>query len=224
MLPLVTRLLKKSQRNGLKATTLARQQCLKHKVWAPITTFPKDLTEYRRDMTESNDSKKFFNYFVIATSGIGAVTLGKAGLTDLLKTMSASRAVQASANVEYDLKDIKMGATITVDWRGKPLFIRRRTPKEIDTAQSQDIKELRDPQDDSARVKNPEWLILLGICTHLGCVPAANLGDYKGWYCPCHGSHYDVSGRIRKGPAPRNLEVPPYKFLEEELVLVGVAE
>ncbi|KAG8892510.1 hypothetical protein FRB99_002041, partial [Tulasnella sp. 403] len=103
---------------------------------------------------------------------------------------------------------------VIIKWRGKPVFIRHRTPDEIEEANGVDVKSLRDPQTDESRVKKPEWLVMLGVCTHLGCVPIGESGDYGGWFCPCHGSHYDISGRIRQGPAPTNLEVPEYSFDE----------
>ena len=136
--------------------------------------------------------------------------------------MNPSKDVLAMANVEVDLSNIPSGENIAIKWRGKPLFIRRRTAEEIEIAKQDDSADLVDPQLDSKRVKDPEWLILLGVCTHLGCVPIAKAGDYGGYFCPCHGSHYDTSGRIRKGPAPKNLEVPPYVFLSDTKVLVGV--
>jgi len=136
--------------------------------------------------------------------------------------MNPSKDVLAMANVEVDLSNIPSGENIAVKWRGKPLFIRRRTEQEIQTARNDDSADLVDPQLDEKRVKDPEWLILLGVCTHLGCVPIAKAGDFGGYFCPCHGSHYDTSGRIRKGPAPKNLEVPPYVFLSDSKVLVGV--
>ena len=110
---------------------------------------------------------------------------------------------------------------MTVKWRGKPVFIRHRTEAEVGLANDVDASTLRDPQEDGLRVVNPEWLVVVGVCTHLGCVPLANAGDYNGWFCPCHGSHYDTSGRIRKGPAPLNLEVPPYEFVDDQKILVG---
>ncbi len=111
---------------------------------------------------------------------------------------------------------------MVVKWRGKPLFVRHRSKAEIDAARSVDVGTLRHAQHDDARVQIPQWLVVLGVCTHLGCVPIANEGEYGGYFCPCHGSHYDTSGRIRKGPAPLNLEVPPYQFLEGNTkVLVG---
>merc|ERR1719409_2711224 len=130
-----------------------------------------------------------------------------------LMSMSASADVLALASLEVDLSKVESGSTVTVKWRGKPVFIRRRTPAEVAS--------LRDPQADSERAQNPEWLVAVGVCTHLGCVPIANAGDYNGWFCPCHGSHYDASGRIRKGPAPENLEVPEYSFPDETTMVVG---
>ena len=138
-----------------------------------------------------------------------------------LLSMSASADVLALASLEVDLSKIEVGQTVTVNWRGKPVFIRRRTPAEIEKEVAVDSGELRDPQADADRAQNPEWLVVVGVCTHLGCVPISNAGDYNGWFCPCHGSHYDASGRIRKGPAPYNLEVPEYKFLDETKMIIG---
>jgi ubiquinol-cytochrome c reductase iron-sulfur subunit len=106
-------------------------------------------------------------------------------------------------------------------WRGKPVFIRRRTQAEIDEAKKVNLADLPHPEADSDRAQNPEWLVMVGICTHLGCVPLGQKGDYNGWFCPCHGSHYDTSGRIRKGPAPTNLEIPDYVFLNETTIKIG---
>ena len=158
--------------------------------------------------------------------------------------MNPSADVLALASLEVDISKLQPGDCMTVKWRGKPVFIRARTgacPRacppqrtaptllfaavsaadEIAEAASVDLSELRDPENDADRCEKPELLVVLGVCTHLGCVPINNAGDYAGWFCPCHGSHYDNSGRIRKGPAPLNLEVPPYSFLEEEKLLVG---
>ncbi|KAL0398672.1 UNVERIFIED_CONTAM: Cytochrome b-c1 complex subunit Rieske, mitochondrial [Sesamum radiatum] len=132
-----------------------------------------------------------------------------------------SKDVLALASLEVDLSSIEPGTTVTVKWRGKPVFIRRRTEDDIKLANSVDVASLRDPQEDAVRVKNPEWLVVVGVCTHLGCIPLPNAGDFGGWFCPCHGSHYDISGRIRKGPAPFNLEVPTYSFLDENKLLIG---
>ena len=122
-------------------------------------------------------------------------------------TMNASKDVLALASLEVDLSSIDVGDSVTVKWRGKPVFIRHRTPEEIAEATDADVGSMRDPEADSERVKDPNWLVVLGICTHLGCVPISGAGEYNGYFCPCHGSHYDTSGRIRKGPAPLNLEV-----------------
>ena len=138
-----------------------------------------------------------------------------------LLSMSASADVLALASLEVDLTKVDIGQTVTVKWRGKPVFIRRRTPAEIEKEVAVDSGELRDPQADTDRAQNPEWLVVVGVCTHLGCVPISNAGDYNGWFCPCHGSHYDASGRIRKGPAPYNLEVPEYKFLDDTKMIIG---
>jgi ubiquinol-cytochrome c reductase iron-sulfur subunit len=121
---------------------------------------------------------------------------------------------------------VAVGQAITVTWRGKPVFIRHRTPTEISEAADVKVDDLRDPETDAVRVQKPEWLIVVGVCTHLGCIPLGQKstdprGDFGGWFCPCHGSNYDTSGRIRKGPAPKNLEVPSYKFLSDTKVQIG---
>ena len=134
--------------------------------------------------------------------------------------MSASADVLALASAEFDIGSIAEGTTLTVKWRGKPVFIRHRTEAEIKAEADVNVASLKDPQADLDRVKgDPKWLIVLGICTHLGCVPISGAGEFGGWFCPCHGSHYDTSGRIRKGPAPLNLELPPYKLDGSKLVV-----
>jgi ubiquinol-cytochrome c reductase iron-sulfur subunit len=132
----------------------------------------------------------------------------------------------ALASTEVDVSKIAEGQAITVTWRGKPVFIRHRTTDEIARANATDSAELRDPEEDETRVQKSELLVVVGVCTHLGCVPLGQKtgevkGDYEGWFCPCHGSHYDTSGRIRKGPAPTNLEVPPYTFLSDSVIRIG---
>lgn len=148
-------------------------------------------------------------------------SMGRLMALKFLASMSASADVLALATAEFDLSNIEAGSTVTVKWRGKPIFIKHRTAEEIATAQSVDVSVLRDPETDDVRIQEPKWLVLLGICTHLGCVPVSNAGEFGGWFCPCHGSHYDLSGRIRKGPAPLNMEIPPYKFIEAEKILLG---
>ncbi|CAL9230155.1 unnamed protein product [Arabidopsis halleri] len=166
-------------------------------------------------------SKRAFAYFVLSGGRFVYASVIRLLVLKLVVSMSASKDVLALASLEVDLGSIEPGTTVTVKWRGKPVFIRRRTEDDIKLANSVDVGSLRDPQEDSVRVKNPEWLIVVGVCTHLGCIPLPNAGDYGGWFCPCHGSHYDISGRIRKGPAPYNLEVPTYSFLEENKLLIG---
>ena len=131
--------------------------------------------------------------------------------------------VAAGAPVEVDLSPIAAGQIVKVFWRGKLIFVRHRTEAEVKAAQDVNLGSLPDPQPDAARVKegHAPWLVVYGNCTHLGCVPLANEGAFKGWFCPCHGSHYDISGRIRKGPAPLNLEIPAYDFPEEGKVVIG---
>ncbi|XP_010524238.1 PREDICTED: cytochrome b-c1 complex subunit Rieske-4, mitochondrial-like [Tarenaya hassleriana] len=166
-------------------------------------------------------NKRAFAYFVLSGGRFVYASVIRLLILKLVLSMSASKDVLALATLEVDLSSIEPGTTVTVKWRGKPVFIRRRTDEDIKLANSVDLLSLRDPQLDAERVKNPEWLIVVGVCTHLGCIPLPNAGDFGGWFCPCHGSHYDISGRIRKGPAPYNLEVPTYSFLDEDKLLIG---
>lgn len=160
------------------------------------------------------------NFLFVATGAVGAVGAA-ATVWPLIDQMNPDATTLALASIEVDLSPIAVGQILTVKWRGGPVFVRHRTKKEIDDAINVDISTLRDPQTDAERVKKPEWLITSGICTHLGCVPLGHLGDYEGWLCPCHGSQYDTSGRIRKGPAPKNLFVPEYTFLTDTKVKIG---
>ena len=165
------------------------------------------------------------DFLVLAAGAIGAV--GAASFAwPLIDQMNPAADVLALASTEVDLSKIEMGQSITVKWRGKPVFVRRRSVEEIKTAGAVALDQMIDPQADADRTQKPEWLILLGVCTHLGCVPLGQKasdpkGEYGGWFCPCHGSHYDTSGRIRKGPAPLNLAVPPYKFLDDTKIKIG---
>lgn len=160
------------------------------------------------------------DFLYIATGAVGAV--GAAALAwPFIDQLNPDASVLALASIEVDLSSIDEGGAVTVTWRGKPVFIRHRTEAEIDAANAVDVSELRDPQTDEERVQRPEWLVMMGICTHLGCVPLGEKGEYNGWFCPCHGSHYDTSGRIRKGPAPLNLEVPEYAFIEDNRIKIG---
>ncbi|KAF1972148.1 ubiquinol-cytochrome c reductase iron-sulfur subunit [Bimuria novae-zelandiae CBS 107.79] len=170
---------------------------------------------------KSEDGPKLLQYFMVGTMGALTSLGAKATVQDFLVNMSASADVLAQAKVEIDLAAIPEGKNVIIKWRGKPVFIRHRTESEIKEAEDTKWEALRDPQSDADRVKKPEWLIMLGVCTHLGCVPIGEAGDFGGWFCPCHGSHYDISGRIRKGPAPLNLEVPEYDFPEDGKVVIG---
>ena len=170
-------------------------------------------------MREKNQAKRRDFLFTV-TYTIGVVGLG-AAVWPLIDQMNPDSSVKALATTEADITNVEPGKTITVLWRGKPIFIRRRTKEEIKEASLVDLKDLKDPQKDSDRTKDPEWLVMVGVCTHLGCVPLGNKGEYKGWFCPCHGSHYDTSGRIRKGPAPNNLEIPKYEFVSKSTIKIG---
>ncbi|XP_062860878.1 cytochrome b-c1 complex subunit Rieske, mitochondrial-like [Trichomycterus rosablanca] len=188
-----------------------------------------DFSDYRRtevrdpkkSSQESSDSRKAFSYLFTGSTAIVGVYTAKTAVTQFISSMSASADVLALSKIEIKLSDIPEGKNMTFKWRGKPLFVRHRTEKEIASEAEVNLSELRDPQHDRDRVVKPCWMIVIGVCTHLGCVPIANAGDYGGYYCPCHGSHYDASGRIRKGPAPLNLEVPYYEFPDDDTVIVG---
>ncbi len=166
-----------------------------------------------------NDSSK--RDFIHVTAGVTVATALGAAVWPLIDQMNPSADVLALASIEVDLEPLEAGQSISVLWRGKPLFIRRRTEEEIKSAQDVDFTLLKDPESDSERVINENFLVMVGVCTHLGCVPLGQQGEYGGWFCPCHGSHYDTSGRIRKGPAPTNLEVPPYEFLDKNIIKIG---
>jgi ubiquinol-cytochrome c reductase iron-sulfur subunit len=179
------------------------------------------------------------DFIVIAAqafAGVGAAV----ALWPFIHQMNPDASTQALASIEVDLSPVQVGQAITVSWRGKPVFIRNRTPEEIEQARAVKISELKDPNarnevlpdrapaTDVNRTKKGKenWLVLVGICTHLGCIPKGQSmgdarGDYGGWFCPCHGSHYDTAGRIRRGPAPQNLAVPPYEFATDTMVKIG---
>ncbi|MCP5361889.1 MAG: ubiquinol-cytochrome c reductase iron-sulfur subunit [Hyphomicrobiales bacterium] len=168
---------------------------------------------------EGETRRDFMVVLASATAGVGAV----ATVWPFIDSLNPAADVLALASTEVDISAVQPGQAITVMWRGKPVFIRRRTEQEITEAENTKLSDLPDPEKDTDRVKKGEeqWLVVVGVCTHLGCVPISNQGEYNGWFCPCHGSHYDISGRIRKGPAPKNLAVPPYKFTSETTILIG---
>ena len=160
------------------------------------------------------------DFLFTASYALGAVGVG-AAVWPLLDQMNPDRSVKALSSTEVDVSSLEPGNSLTVLWRGKPVFIRRRTQEEIAEARAVDLKDLPHPEKDEDRAKNPEWLVMLGVCTHLGCVPLNDKGDYNGLFCPCHGSHYDTSWRIRKGPAPWNMEVPKYEFVNANTIKIG---
>jgi ubiquinol-cytochrome c reductase iron-sulfur subunit len=164
--------------------------------------------------------------FLYVATGTMAVVGAAAFAWPFIDSMNPSASVRSLASVEVPVSAIAHGQRVTVVWRGRPVFIDRRTQSQIEAAIADDDADLIDPQRDSDRVQDPEWLIVVGVCTHLGCVPLGQRegdpkGDWGGWFCPCHGSQYDTSGRVRRGPAPRNLDVPPYNLFENEMVIVG---
>ena len=160
------------------------------------------------------------DFIFSASYALGAVGVG-AAVWPLIDQMNPDASVKALASTEVDVSGVEKGQSITVLWRGKPVFIRRRTEEEIAKAKDVKLEDLPHPETDEDRAKNPEWLVMLGVCTHLGCVPLGDKGEYGGWFCPCHGSHYDTSGRIRKGPAPWNMEVPKYEFVNANTIKIG---
>ena len=160
------------------------------------------------------------DFIFSASYALGAVGVG-AAVWPLIDQMNPDASVKALASTEVDISGVEKGQSITVLWRGKPVFIRRRTEEEIAKAKDVKLEDLPHPETDEERAKNPEWLVMLGVCTHLGCVPLGDKGEYGGWFCPCHGSHYDTSGRIRKGPAPTNMEVPKYEFVNSNTIKIG---
>ena len=171
------------------------------------------------------EQKSRRDFIVVASYAMGAVGAG-AFVWPLVDQMNPAADTLALASIEVDVSKIAEGQSITLKWRGKPIFIRHRTKSEIAEAEQVVSADLRDPEEDTVRVQKPEYLVVLGVCTHLGCVPLGQKvgevrGEYDGWFCPCHGSHYDSSGRIRKGPAPTNLEVPPYTFLSDQVIRIG---
>jgi len=179
---------------------------------------------------DAQSRREFLAYTAGAMGAVGAASVA----WPMINSMNPAADTLAMSTTEVDVTNMKVGDSMTVMWRGKPVFIRRRTQQEIDEANAVNIAELRDPETDAARFKqsviggkeDPEWLVVIGVCTHLGCVPLGQKptdphGDFDGWFCPCHGSQYDSSARIRKGPAPKNLEVPPYQFTDATHIKIG---
>jgi len=169
------------------------------------------------DKSKKSTRRDFIHISSGVTVGAGACFAG----WPLIDQMNPSADVLALASIEVDLSALEEGQSMSLLWRGKPVFIRCRTDDEIRDAQNTNIDDLKDPEADEVRVIDPRFLVMVGVCTHLGCVPLGQQGEFDGWFCPCHGSHYDTSGRIRKGPAPSNLEIPPYEFVGEKKIKIG---
>lgn len=178
-----------------------------------------DSTAQNTSEEEIKDQSKrnFVTTAAFSVAGVGAVC----AVLPFVDSMNPSSDVAALASIEVDISGIKEGEQKKVMWQGKPVFIVHRNKQEIEEADKVDVSTLRDPQKDADRVKKKEWLIVVGVCTHLGCIPMFGQGEFNGWFCPCHGSQYDTSARIRKGPAPRNLDVPPYEFISDTKIKIG---
>ena len=182
---------------------------------------------------EEGTDEKRRDFLALAGGAMGVVGAATAAWP-LINSMNPAADTLALSTTEVDVGDLKEGQSKTVTWQGKPIFIRRRTQAEIDEARAVKTADLKDPETDEKRVANssfggkemPEFLIMVGVCTHLGCIPLGQKptdphGEFDGWFCPCHGSQYDSSGRIRKGPAPHNLPIPPYKFVDATRIKIG---
>ncbi|MEQ8734615.1 MAG: ubiquinol-cytochrome c reductase iron-sulfur subunit [Rhodospirillaceae bacterium] len=181
-----------------------------------------DTSENQVVPTEEESRRDFLLHATVATGAVGVAV----ATWPLINSMNPAADTLALSSVEVSLSSLQEGQAITISWRGKPVFARYRTPAEIEEARSERWQDMPDPQPDEERVQDERYLIVVGVCTHLGCVPLGQKtteprGDYGGYFCPCHGSHYDKSARIRKGPAPTNLEVPEYTFLSETNVRIG---
>lgn len=172
--------------------------------------------------TQAEHSSTRRDFLFVATGAVG--TVGAAAVAwPLVNQLNPDASTLAVASIEFNLSGIEVGQTVTIMWRGLPVFVRHRTDAEVAEAQAVPLSDLKDPETDEQRTKvgHEPWLIMIANCTHLGCIPVGQSGDFDGWFCPCHGSHYDSAGRIRRGPAPKNLVVPPYSFISDTLVQIG---
>jgi ubiquinol-cytochrome c reductase iron-sulfur subunit len=169
---------------------------------------------------QPNPGRRDFLY--VATTAVGIVGVG-AVAWPVINQMNPDASVLALSSTQYDMSSLEEGSSVTIKWRGSPVFVRHRTPEEIKEARDVPMSYLKDPQKDEDRViaGHDQYLVMVALCTHLGCVPVGDAGEFGGWFCPCHGSEYDTSGRIRKGPAPKNLVIPPYQFLSDTVIQIG---
>lgn len=185
---------------------------------------PSAPSALKHDSPDGPTRRDFIMLTAAALGGVGAA----AALWPVIDSMNPAADVLALASIEVDLSPIQPGQTIKVKWRGMPVFIRHRTEADIEASRAVNLNDLPDPAPDDSRVQkgHEQWLVMVGVCTHLGCIPLAGAGEYNtgdggGWFCPCHGSHYDSAGRVRKGPAPKNLTVPQYAFLSDNRIKIG---
>ncbi len=180
-----------------------------------------ERTDTVATLTAAEPTRRDFLY--IATGAVGAVGAALAAWPFIDQMNPDASTIAAGAPIEVDLAPIAEGQVIKVFWRGNPIFINHRTKKQIEEARDVNVASLPDPEPDEKRVKpgHAQWQVLIAICTHLGCIPLAHQGSYDGYFCPCHGSVYDTSGRIRQGPAPANLALPPYEFLSDTKIRIG---
>ena len=184
-------------------------------------------------MATSDTAEPTRRDFLYVATGVFAAVGTAGAVWPFIDQMNPDASVKALSTIEVDLSAIEVGQSVSIKWQGKPVFLRHRTPEEIEISRATSVEDLPDqlarnnsiaadaPATDDNRAVKPEWLILVGVCTHLGCIPVGESGDYDGWFCPCHGSHYDTAGRIRKGPAPENLLVPVYEYIGENAVKIG---
>lgn len=174
------------------------------------------------DMKSTGAEPTRRDFLYVATGAVGAVIVG-AAVWPLIDQMNPDASVLALSSIDFDVSSIEEGTSVTIKWRGLPVFVRHRTPEEIEIAKAVPLSELKDPATDAERTieGHEQWLIMIANCTHLGCIPVGEAGDFDGWFCPCHGSHYDTAGRIRKGPAPKNLVLPPMEFVSDTIVKIG---
>ena len=193
-----------------------KQRKIRHRQGFPTLATESNATHH----DQPDGGRRDFLY--VATAAVGVVGVG-AVVWPLINQMNPDASVLALASTEFDMSGVEEGSSVTIKWRGSPVFVRHRTPAEIEEARAVPLDQLKDPATDESRVQagHDQWLVMVALCTHLGCVPVGDAGEFGGWFCPCHGSEYDTSGRIRKGPAPSNLVVPPYQFLSDTVIQIG---
>lgn len=220
-----------SEANEPAITSIAKfsPENFRPKGWAenapmPVDTVPEGTLDFRDNrLPIGHADRRPWVYFLAATTGFITTSIVRVIACKLVHGLWPAKDVFAAGIVEVDIRQIEVGQNFVVKWRSKPVFVRRRSPEMIAAAQKDDVivASMRDPETDAQRCKNPEWLVCIGVCTHLGCIPQPDAGNFGGYFCPCHGSHYDHAGRLRLGPAPKNLEIPPHTFVDEGTLKLG---